>query len=74
MGSWSGNVAAGVPGRWEYWNVKADENREASTTRSVSAKSSSVSPGKPTMRSVVIDASGMASRTRSRIPRNFSDR
>ena len=69
-----GIVAAGVPGRIEYWNVKALANRDAATTRSVSAKSSSVSPGKPTMMSVVIAACGMRSRTRSRMPRNRSER
>ena len=37
------------------------------TTANVSSKSASVSPGKPTMMSVVIAASGIAARTRSRI-------
>jgi hypothetical protein len=46
-----------VPGRIEYWKVKALAKREASTTSRVRAKSSSVSPGKPTMMSVVIAAS-----------------
>ncbi len=73
-GTCSSIVAAGVPGRMEYWNVNADEKRAASTTRSVSWKSSSVSPGKPTMMSVVIAASGIRVRTRSRIPRKRSDR
>ena len=67
-------VAAGVPGRIEYWKVKAELKRDASTTRIVSAKSASVSPGKPTMMSVVIAASGMRSRTSSRIRRNLSPR
>jgi hypothetical protein len=67
-------VAAGVPGRFEYWNVKALENRAARTTSSVRWKSSSVSPGKPTMMSVVIAASGIAERTLSMMPRYFSDR
>src|SRR5674476_1188621 len=58
LGIWSGIVAAGVPGRMEYWNVKALAKRDARTTSSVLWKSSSVSPGKPTMRSVVIAASG----------------
>ncbi len=62
-------VAAGVPGRFEYWNVKAPANRASRTTCSVCAKSSSVSPGKPTMMSVVMAASGMAARTRSMMPR-----
>ena len=64
-------VAAGVPSRIEYWNVNALAKRACSTTRMVSSKSSSVSPGNPTMMSVVIAANGMRSRTRSRMPRNF---
>ncbi len=62
-------VAAGVPGRIEYWKVNAAANRDASTTRRVSAKSASVSPGKPTMMSVVMAACGIAARTRSMMPR-----
>jgi hypothetical protein len=65
-------VAAGVPSRIEYWKVKALANRACSTTRIVSSKSSSVSPGKPTMMSVEIAACGMRSRTRSRMPRKRS--
>ena len=61
--------AAGVPGRFEYWNVKAPANRACRTTSSVAWKSASVSPGKPTMTSVVIAASGRAARTRSTMPR-----
>ena len=53
---------------------KALVKRACATTRMVSSKSSSVSPGKPTMMSVVIAASGIAARTRSMIPRNFSCR
>ena len=64
-------VAAGVPGRMEYWNVKALEKRAARTTSRVARKSSSVSPGKPTMMSVVIAASGICARTASMIARNF---
>ena len=66
--------AAGVPGRGEYWKVNADANRDARTTSSVAWKSCSVSPGKPTMMSVVMAASGIAARTRSMIPRYRSDR
>ena len=58
-----------MPGRGEYWNVKAPAKRASATSESVSAKSASVSPGKPTMMSVVIAASGIASRTRARMPR-----
>jgi hypothetical protein len=72
LGTWSGIVAAGVPGRMEYWKVKALEKRAASTTRSVSSKSASVSPGKPTMMSVVIAASGMRCGPRRGCRRNFS--
>jgi len=53
----------------EYWNVNADENRAARTTSNVDWKSASVSPGKPTMMSVVMAASGMAARTLSMMPR-----
>ena len=63
-----------MPGRLEYWKVKAPENRACSTTFIVSRKSSSVSPGKPTMMSVVIAASGIAARTRSMMPRYFDCR
>ena len=73
-GTGSAYVAAGVPGRGLYWKVNAPEKRLASTTRSVSAKSASVSPGKPTMTSVVIAASGIWARTRSRMPRKRSER
>ena len=61
-------VARLAPG---YAGETALEKREASTTSRVRWKSSSVSPGKPTMMSVVIAASGIRSRTRSRMPRNF---
>ena len=67
-------MAAGVPGRGEYWKVNAEANRAFSTTSSVAAKSSSVSPGNPTMMSVEIAASGIAARTSSRIARNRADR
>ena len=73
-GTCSSSTAAGVPGRLEYWNVNAPENRASRTTCIVSRKSSSVSPGKPTMMSVVIAASGIAARTRSMMPRNFACR
>ena len=59
----------GVPGRFEYWNVNALANRADRITCRVCSKSSSVSPGKPTMMSVVIAACGIAARTRSRISR-----
>ena len=48
--------------------MKALANRDSRTTRRVSSKSASVSPGKPTMMSVVIAASGICSRTRSMMP------
>jgi hypothetical protein len=62
-----------VPGRGEYWKVKAEAKRAASTTAMVASKSSSVSPGNPTMTSEVMAAPGRAERTRSRIPRKRSD-
>src|SRR5918912_1136088 len=67
-------VAAGVPGRIEYWKVNALAKRARRTTSRVCSKSSSVSPGKPTMMSVVMAASGMAARTLSMMPRYFSAR
>src|SRR5256886_2754445 len=54
--------AAGVPGRGENTNVYAASYAASSTTSSVRRKSSSVSPGKPTIRSVVTARSGSASR------------
>ena len=63
-----------MPGRLEYWNVNAPAKRASRTTSSVAWKSSSVSPGKPTMMSVVIAASGIAARTRSMMPRYFACR
>ena len=62
-------AAASVPRRGEKMNVNAASYPTSSTTSSVSRKSASVSPGKPTMMSVVIAASGTCSRiiaTRSR--------
>ncbi len=49
-------VAAGVPSRIEYWKVKAFANRDVAAMSNVAWKSSSVSPGKPTMMSVEIAA------------------
>jgi hypothetical protein len=63
--TWSSWPAAGVPGRGEYWNVYAESNRASSVTRRVPWKSSSVSPGKPTMMSVETAMSGTAARIRS---------
>jgi len=63
-----------VPGRIEYWNVNACANLACSTTSRVAWKSSSVSPGKPTMMSVLIAASGIAARTSARICRYRADR
>ena len=45
------------PARLEYWKVKALANRACRTASRVCSKSASVSPGKPTMMSVVIAAS-----------------
>ena len=63
-----------MPGRGEYWKVKALANRARAATSRVCWKSSSVSPGNPTMMSVVIAASGIAALTRSMMPRYFSAR
>ena len=62
-------VAAGVPGRIEYRKVNAPAKRAWRTRSRVSVKSRSVSPGKPTMMSVVMAASAMVARTRSRMAR-----
>jgi hypothetical protein len=62
-------VAASVPGRGEYWKVKAESNRACSTRSRVSAKSASVSPGNPTMMSVEKATPGMAARRLARISR-----
>ena len=61
--------AAGVSGRGEYSKMYADVKRARSTMSTVCWKSSSVSPGKPTMMSVLMRASGMAARTLSRMAR-----
>src|SRR6185437_13422538 len=53
----------------EYWKENAEENLAWRTTSRVPWKSSSVSPGNPTMMSVVIAACGMRTRTLSRIAR-----
>ena len=51
-------VAASVPGRGEKMNVKASSKRASAATSSVRSKSSSVSPGNPTMMSVDTARSG----------------
>ena len=58
-------VAAGVPVRLEYMKVKALSYFTLRTTSRVSSKSSGVSPGKPTMMSVVMAMSGISLRMRS---------
>ena len=60
-----GSLVAGVPSRNEKMKVNASANPTSRTALSVSAKSSSVSPGNPTMTSVVSERSGMASRRRA---------
>ncbi len=54
--------AALVPGRGEKMNVYAPSYPASATTDSVSSKSSSVSPGNPTMMSVDTARSVMAAR------------
>ena len=51
-------IEGGVPVLFEYINVYALSNFAFLTTSIVSSKSSSVSPGKPTIISVVIETSG----------------
>ena len=56
---------AGVPSRGENLNVNASSNPTSRTALSVSSKSSSVSPGNPTMTSVVSPSPGIAARSRA---------
>ena len=58
-----------MPGRGEYWKVKAESNLACSTRSRVSAKSASVSPGNPTMMSVEKATPPMAARRLARISR-----
>src|SRR5499427_1801304 len=62
---WSSRSAAGVPGRGEYLNENAPAKPTSSTMRKVSLKSSSVSLGKPTMKSDVKAISGRTARNRA---------
>ena len=64
-----GQIGGRRAGPGENLNVKALANRAARTTPSVSSKSASVSPGNPTMMSVVIAAAGIAARTRAMMSR-----
>ena len=59
-------AAARVPGRGEKMKVKAESYRASAHTARVSSKSSSVSPGNPTMMSVVTARSSMAARAADR--------
>ena len=59
-------VAASVPGRGENTNVYAASYCAAATTSSVASKSCSVSPGKPTMMSVVTARPSIAARAAAR--------
>ena len=54
---------AGVPVLLEYMKVKALSKPTSLTMDKVSRKSSSVSPGKPTIMSVVREISGITSRS-----------
>ena len=51
-------AAAGVSRRCEYLKTKAWSNSTSRTSDSVSSKSASVSPGKPTMKSVLMPMPG----------------
>ena len=55
-------AAARVPGRGEKMNVNAESYPASAHTASVSSKSASVSPGNPTMTSVVTAKSSTAAR------------
>ena len=59
-------AAARVPGRGEKMKVYALSYAASAQTASVSSKSSSVSPGKPTMMSVVTARSSIAARAAAR--------
>lgn len=59
--------AAGVPGRGEYRNMYAPSNWNRSMQARVPSNSSSVSPGKPTIMSVVSPTFGIFSRSSSTI-------
>ena len=54
-----------MPGRSEYLNEKLSVKRTSSISDRVSAKSASVSVGKPTIRSVVSAIPGRAARSRA---------
>jgi len=56
---------ATVPGRGEYLKMKLFLNRQCFTSATVFSKSSSVSVGKPTMKSLAMQTSGIISRARS---------
>ena len=58
-----------MPGRGEYLNANNTEKRSSLTSASVALKSSSVSPGKPTMTSVESASPGARARSRAASPR-----
>ena len=68
-GTCSAADAAGVPGRGEYLNENAWAKPTSSTRSSVARKSSSLSPGNPTMKSDDSARSGRAARSRSTVRR-----
>ena len=69
-GTSSGRVSAAfVPGRWLYLKMKLFLKRAQRTSSTDCWKSSSVSPQKPTMKSLVIAAAGTIERIRSIISR-----
>src|SRR6476646_2186157 len=63
--SLSGIRVAGVPSRGENLKVKASSKASSRTALSVSSKSASLSPGNPTMTSVVNASPGIAARSRA---------
>ena len=64
-GTCAGRSAPGVPGRGENLNAKVEAKPTRRTSASVSSKSRSVSPGKPTMKSDDSAMSGRAARISS---------
>ena len=65
VGTRSSRAAAGVPGRGEYGKTWTREKAICRARLAVRWNCSSVSPGKATMMSVVMAASGQAERTRA---------
>jgi hypothetical protein len=63
-----GILSASVPGLWENGKAWILANPAAATKARLSSNSAAVSPGNPTITSVVTATPGIAARTRSRRP------